>query len=286
MYFLTHKFQIIKEADIIIIKNCISNTALFSFKDTDIDLSIFKKIMYYGKSSDTNDSIESLKMNELINTFPFAFIFTNESRIKSLIIFIRKYNDLILPAIISEYNVERYIQKIEDIIKENKTFDVYLSLDRSLACLQKSLTELPFLNIINEKDEPIGGSKYDLTISEVDTYEKNKSLSKKSEFVLFVDTSQKNIEIGPLVFTSKFQIPEMEVNEPNNNIKMLQQEELLVFFFFERILYILFFELYDKISGIEFFPTRSSICIDRLNLRGHGKLITMHPLQDFFEKQN
>ncbi|WP_239772964.1 MULTISPECIES: hypothetical protein [Mammaliicoccus] len=280
MYFLTHKFQIIKEADIIIVKNCISNTALFSFKDTDIDFSIFKKIMYYGKKSDTKDSIESLKMNELINVFPFAFIFTCENRIKSLIIFIRKYNDLILPAIISEYNIERYIQKIEDIIKENKTFDVYLSLDNSLTYLPKLLTEIPFLNIINKKDGYIG-SKYDLTISEVDTYEKNNLWSKKSEFVLFVDTSQKNIEIGPLVFTSKFQIPKMKVNKTKSNIKMLQQEELLVFFFLERILYILFFELYDKISGIEFFPTRSSICIDRLNLHGHGKLMTMYPLQDF-----
>src|SRR5690625_282245 len=278
MNYLNHKFQIVKEANINIIKNCISNNALVAFENSEIDLDKFRKIMYYGKSDDTDGSLESLQMDELIESFPFAFTSCSDNRMKSLFIFIRQYTELFLPAIISGDLFEKYINRVEEIIKEKKICDVYLSLGNSLPYLSKLLSEIPFLNITKENDE-YQKSKYDIVITKARDYEKDKLWVEKSERVLFLNMNQSNIEIGPLVFASKFQIPRIEFESFNSSTDLLKQEESLICFFLERILYISFFELYDKINGIEFFPTRSRICIDRLNLHGYSELVPMYPIQ-------
>jgi hypothetical protein len=278
MNYLNHKFQIVKEADIIIIKNCISNSALVAFKDSGIDLDKFKQSMYYGQSDDTDGSLESLEKDKLINSFPFAFTYCSEERMKSLFNFIRQYTEFFLSAIISSDLFEEYINRVEEIIKDKKVFDVYLSLGNSFPNLSKLLSEMPFLNIISENDD-IKKDRYDIVITKGKDYEKNKLGLQKSERILFLNMTQSNIEIGPLVFASKFKIPNIDfesINTPSTDI--LKQEESLICFFLERILYINFFELYDKTSGIEFFPTRSRICIDRMNLHGYGELVPMYPI--------
>ncbi|MCK6258794.1 hypothetical protein LCY76_19690 [Fictibacillus sp. KIGAM418] len=279
MNFLNHKFQIVKEANIIIIKNSISNSALVTFKDNGIDLDKFKQIMYYGQSDETDGSLESLEMDKLINSFPFGFTSCSDNRMKSLFKFIRQYTEFFLPVMISRDLFEEYINRVEEIIIDKKIFDVYLSLGNSLPHLSKLLSEIPFLNVTEENDD-IKKDKYDIVITKGRDYEKDKLWVQKSERILFLNVTQSKIEIGPLVFASKFIIPNIEFESINtSSTHILKQEESLICFFLERILYINFFELYDKTSGIEFFPTRSRICIDRMNLHGYGELVPMYPIQ-------
>jgi len=276
MYYLNHKFQIIKEANIIILKNCISNNALVAFKDKGINLDKFKQIMYYGQNKDMDDSIESSEMNQLIDSFPSSFTFCSDNRTKSLFVFIRQYSEFLLPAIISVDRLEMYLNYVEEIVKEKKTCEVYLSLDNSLPYLSKSLSEIPFLNITNEEDDAIK-KNYDIVIRKIRKYEQDKLWTEKSDHILFLNINQSSIEIGPLVFASKFKIPNIEFESDKATTHVLKNEESLIYFFLERILYIYFFELYDKIDQIDFFPTRSKICIDRMNLHGYGELVPMYP---------
>lgn len=96
---------------------------------------------------------------------------------------------------------------------------------------------------------------YDIVITKGSDYETDKLWVEKSERILFLNMNQTNIEIGPLVFASKYKIPNIELETFNtSSTHILKQEESLICFFLERILYINFFELYDKINGIEFFP--------------------------------
>lgn len=276
MYFLKHKFQIVKEANIVIIKNCITNNALVSFEDVGIDLDRFQQIIYYGQSSDKNESIETLEMNKLISSFPDDFISTSDNRIKSLIRLIRQYTEFLLPTMISSESFEQYINIIDKIIKEERICEVYLSLDTSLPYISKLLSEIPFLSVTKKGDE-IKKKAYDIVIIEGINYEQNRLLVEKSEHILFLNLNQINIEIGPLVFASKFKVPNIEFDSFNASAQILKHEELLIYFFLEKILYITFFELYDKVNQIDFYPARSQICIDRLNLQGYGKLIPMYP---------
>ncbi|WP_379162601.1 hypothetical protein [Paenibacillus sp. sgz5001063] len=276
MYYLNHKFQIIKEANIIIIKNCISNKALVTFEDKGIDLDKFKQIMYYGQNKDMDHSIESSEMNQLIDSLPSSFTFCSDDRTKSLFVLIRQYTEFLLPSIISVDRLEMYLNDVEEIIKEKKTCEVYLSLDNSLPYISKFLSEIPFINITNEEDDDIK-KNYDIVITKVREYEQDKLWIDKSEHILFLNLNQSNIEIGPLVFASKFKIPNIEIESVKATTHVLKHEELLIYFFLERILYIYFFKLYDKTNKIDFFPTRSRICIDRMNLHGHSELVTMYP---------
>lgn len=275
MYYLNHKFQIIKEADIIILKNCISNNSLAAFQDKGMDFDKFKQIMYYGQNQGMDDSIESSEMNQLIDTFPSDFTFCSDNRTKSLFVLIRQYTEFLLPAIISADRLELYLNYVEKIMKEKKTCDVYLSLDNSFPYISKSLSEIPFLNITNE--EEVIKKNYDMVITKVRGYEQDKLWREKSEHILFLNINQSSIEIGPLVFASKFQIPNIEIKSDKAATHVLKNEESLVSFFLERILYIYFFELYDKINQIDFFPTRSKLCINRMNLHGYGEMVPMYP---------
>lgn len=276
MYYLNHKFQIVKEANIIIIKNCISNNELVAFKDKGIDLDKFKQIMYYGHNKDMDHSIESLEMNQLIDSFTSSFTFCSDDRTKSLFVLIRQYTEFFLPAIISVNQLEMYLNYVEEIIKEKKTCEVYLSLDNSLSYVSKFLSEIPFVNITNEEDDGIK-KNYDIVITKVRKHGQDNLWIGKSEQILFLNINQSSIEIGPLVFTSKFKIPNIEIESVKSTAHVLKHEELLIYFFLERILYIYFFKLYDKTNQIDFFPTRSRICIDRMNLHGYGELVPMYP---------
>ncbi len=276
MYYLNHKFQIIKEADIIILKNCISNNALVTFKDNGINFDKFKQIMYYGQNNERDNLIETSVMNQLIDRFPSSFTVCSDNRTKSLFVFIRQYSEFILPAIISADRLEMYLNCVEEIIKKKKTFGMYLSLDNSLPYLSELLSKIPFLNIINEGDD-IKGKKYDIVITKVRGDEQNKLWAEKSEQILFLNINQSSIEIGPLVVASKFKIPNIIIESDKTTIHVLKNEELLIYFFLERILFISFFQLYDKTDRIDFFPTRSKICIDRMNLHGYSELVPMYP---------
>lgn len=276
MYYLNHKFQITKEADIIILKNCISNNALVTFKDNGINFDKFKQIMYYGQNNEKNNIIETSVMNQLIDQFPSSFTVCSDNRTKSLFVFIRQYSEFILPAIISVDRLEMYLNYVEEIIKKKITFDMYLSLDNSLPYLSKLLSQIPFLNTTNEEDDT-KKEKYDIVITKTRGYKQDKLWAEKSDQILFLNINQNSIEIGPLVVASKFKIPNIKLESDKTTIHVLKNEELLIYFFLERILFIYFFELYDKIDKIDFFPTRSKICIDRMNLRGNSELVPMYP---------
>lgn len=276
MNFLNHKFQIVNEANIIIVKDCISNKAIVTFEDKGMDIDKFKQIMYYGQNEDMNDYIESSEMNQLIESNPSCFTSCSDDRTKSLFVLIRKYTEFFLPVIISADQLERYLSYVEEIIKEKKNCEVYLSLDNSLTNLTKFLSEIPFVNVTNQEEEDIK-KHYDIVITKVRGHEQDKLWVEKSEQILFLNINQDSIEIGPFVFASKFKVPNIDVGIIQSTKPVLQNEEFLIYFFLERILYISFFKLYDKTNKIDFFPSRSRICIDRMNLHGHGKLVTMYP---------
>jgi hypothetical protein len=276
MYCLNHKFQIVKEADIIIIKNCISNKALVTFNDNGIDLDKFKQMMYFGQNKDMDHSIESSEMNLLIESFPSSFTFCSDHRTTSLFVLIRQYTEFLLPAFIAVDRLEMYLNDVEEMIKEKKTCEVYLSLDNSLPHISKLLSEIPFMNISNEEDDD-SKKNYDIVITKIRGYEQDKLWIEKSEHILFLNINQSTIEIGPLVFASKFKIPNFEIESVKATTHVLKHEELLIYFFLERILYFYFFKLYDKTNQMDYFPTRSRICIDRMNLNGSSELVIMYP---------
>lgn len=279
MNFLNHKFQVVKEANIIIIKNCISNNALVAFEDKGLNFDKFKEILYYGKNNEEDKSLESSEMKRLIKSFPFGFTSVTNDRMNSLFIYIRQYTEFFLPSMLSNDLLEKYINRVEEIISNEKKCNVFLSLDSSYPYLSKLISEIPYLNVIIKDDDSLQ-NKYDLVIAKGKNFDQDKLWADLGERILFLNVNQKNIEIGPLVFSSKFEIPDIKFELFKEHVQVLKQEELLVYFFLERILYINFFELYDKISGIDFFPTRSRICIDRLNLHGHGELVPMYPFQN------
>lgn len=276
MYLLNHKFQVVKETDIIIIKNSITNKSIVTFKDKGIDFEKFRQLIYYGQYKDMEYSLEFAELNQLVKAFPASFTFCSESKMNSLFAIIRQYTEFLLSSFISADRLESYLNYVEEIINEKKACDVYFSLDSSLPFLSEMLSKIPFLNITNEKDD-IAKKKYDITITEVKKYEYEELLLEKSEDILFLNLNHSSIEIGPLVFASKFKIPNMKFDLDNSDTNVLKHEESLLYFFLEKILYIYFFNLYDKINTIDFFPSRSRICIDRRSLQGHGELVPMYP---------
>lgn len=276
MYFLNHKFQVVREANIIIIKDCITDKAIVTFEDKGIDIDKFKQNLYYGQKEDTDHSLESSEINWLIESFPSCFTYCSDDRTKSLFVLIRKYTEFFLPVIISADRLEMYLNYIEEIVKEKKYCEVYLALNDSFPQLTKLLSEIPFVNVTNQEEDD-SKKTYDIIITKVRGYEQDKLWVEKSKQILFLNVNQESIEIGPYVFASKFKVPDIEAGTFQSNKPVLQDEEFLIYFFLERILYISYFKLYDKTDQIEFFPSRSRICIDRMSLQGFGELVTMYP---------
>lgn len=276
MYCLNLKYQIKKMNDLFIIQNCINSEAILAFKAKAINYNKFKKFMYYGiekewtSNLDTEEklAIQLLNKNsELFKNYP-----SNESR--KILNLVRDYTVFFIPYFISTEAIEEYLVFAENIIDKRKKFNVHLYLNGQFPHVEKFVSEIPFVNII-EQDKI---QKGDMLIGTQDQISNIDILEDLSDYILALNCRDRSIEIGPLVNIRKFEIPEyMNIVSDENNYSIMNHEELLICFFLERILFIQLFKLYNKMRQNEFFPTRNKVCINRMDLQGYSEAVTLYP---------
>lgn len=276
MYCLNLKYQIKKMNDIFIIQNCINSEAIIAFKVKALNYNKFKKFMYYGIEKERTSHLEpeeKLAM-QLLNRNPKLFKKYSQNESKKILNLVRDYTVFFIPYFISTEAIEEYLIFSENIIDQRKKFNVHLYLNGQFPHVEKFVSEIPFVNIIEEDKVEKG----DMLIGTQNQISHIEILEDLSYYILALNCRDRNIEIGPLVNIRKFEIPEyMNLESDENNFSIMNHEELLICFFLERILFIQLFELYNKIRQNEFFPTRNKVCINRMDLQGYSEAVTLYP---------
>lgn len=272
MYCLKLKYQVKKMNDFFMIQDCITLETVMAFKVKDIEFNRLKEIIYHG-IDETVDCSENKLGNQLLEKDPTLFISYEKQKSRDLLNLVRSYTEFFTPYFISTEAIVEYLIFAEKIIDTGKIFNIQVMLEDKFPNVQEFLEKSPFVQTIYDEnpqdniDLLIGTQKKIAEINQVESFAK---------YILALSCQENSLEIGPLINTTKFEIPKFST-EGELNAAIMHHEELLMCFFLERILFIQLFNLYNKMRQNEFFPTRNKVCINRMDLQGYSEAVTLYP---------
>ncbi|MEA0555170.1 ABC transporter permease [Lysinibacillus irui] len=272
MYCLKLKYQVKKVNDFFMIQDCVTLETVMAFKVKDMEFNKLKEIVYHG-IDETTDSSENRLGKQLLEKDSKLFTFYEKQKSRDLLNLVRSYTEFFTPYFISTEAISEYVIFAEKIIETGKIFNVQVFLEDKFPNVQEFLEKSPFIQTVydekqqNNIDLLIGTQKKIVETTQIDSF---------ANYVLALSCQENSLEIGPLINTTKFEIPKFSL-EGEQNAAIMHHEELLMCFFLERILFIQLFKLYNKMRQNEFFPTRNKVCINRMDLQGYSEAVTLYP---------
>ncbi|MGE7622595.1 ABC transporter permease [Viridibacillus sp. NPDC096237] len=272
MYCLKLKYQVKKVNDFFMIQDCVTLETVMAFKVKDMEFNKLKEIVYHG-IDETTDCSENRLGKQLLEKDSKLFTYYEKQKSRDLLNLVRSYTEFFTPYFISTEAINEYVIFAEKIIETGKIFNIQVFLENKFPNVQEFLEKSPFIQTVyDEKQQEnidllIGTQKKIAEINQIDSF---------ANYVLALSCQENSLEIGPLINTTKFEIPKFTI-EGEQNAAIMHHEELLMCFFLERILFIQLFNLYNKMRQNEFFPTRNKVCINRMNLQGYSEAVTLYP---------
>ncbi|MFL1996539.1 ABC transporter permease [Lysinibacillus irui] len=266
------KYQVKKVNDFFMIQDCVTLETVMAFKVKDMEFNKLKEIVYHG-IDETTDSSENRLGKQLLEKDSKLFTFYEKQKSRDLLNLVRSYTEFFTPYFISTEAISEYVIFAEKIIEAGKIFNVQVFLEDKFPNVQEFLEKSPFIQTVydekqqNNIDLLIGTQKKIVETTQIDSF---------ANYVLALSCQENSLEIGPLINTTKFEIPKFSL-EGEQNAAIMHHEELLMCFFLERILFIQLFKLYNKMRQNEFFPTRNKVCINRMDLQGYSEAVTLYP---------
>ncbi|WP_096437920.1 hypothetical protein [Alteribacter populi] len=278
MYFLNHRYRIKRYKNIFFIEDSHANERLLAFKIKDFDFNKLKRLMYFGTPILASVNKEEQVAQKIIQNYKDCFTICESKQQQCLFLYIREYTNFFRSAFISNSHYQEYIDDIETFIKANRKMRLVLALNGRYSYLQHALIENPVFDttIVNDDKSLHEKPPYDLIITESFGIKRDEVWQDQTRGILFLNSDTEKLSIGPLVFTSKFEIPDLS-SEENSASGILPQEEQLIHFFIERILFIYTFKLNDKLNKDCCLPVRHRLILSRLNLQGYSQLVTLYP---------
>lgn len=272
MYCLKLKYQIKKIDDFFMIQDCVTLETIMAFKIKGIEFNKLKEYVYHGIDGQVDFSENKLG-RMLLEKGAKLFTYYEKKESRDLLKLVRGYTEFFTPYFISTEALVEYLIFAEKIIDTGKMFNIQVFLEDKFPKVQEFLEKSQFVQIVyDEKQQDnidllIGTQKKIAEINQVESF---------AMYILALSCQENSLEIGPLINTTKYEIPKFSI-EGEQNAEIMHHEELLMCFFIERILFIQLFNLYNKMRQNEFFPTRNKVCINRMDLQGYSEAVTLYP---------
>lgn len=257
MLFLKINYNIKVSDNIVLIKDCTIDDIVFAFKVKKVNLDKLINKLYYGFESKDNTTTEDRLLNKIYNKEPKLFSeYSDKTDIESYGYF-RNINEIIYKSFISKQDYEYFINRLEEYIREKEVNEVYLDLDEKFNILYEKIERIPFIKISRNKNSSIG-------IVSNNRFKENDNINCNN--VLLINIDGDFIEIGPLIHTYKFKIPQINFEENFNKTTLMQNEIDLISFFLEKVIFFTIFNLLDKTRENHYIPNRFKLRFNRINL--------------------
>ncbi|WP_445477945.1 ABC transporter permease [Lysinibacillus irui] len=266
------KYQVKKVNDFFMIQDCVTLETVMAFKVKDMEFNKLKEIVYHG-IDETTDSSENKLGKQLLEKDSKLFTYYEKQKSRDLLNLVRSYTEFFTPYFISTEAISEYVIFAEKIIETGKIFNVQVFLEDKFPNVQEFLEKSPFIQTVYDEKQQIN---IDLLIGTQKKIVETTQIDSFANYVLALSCQENSLEIGPLINTTKFEIPKFSI-EGEQEAAIMHHEELLMCFFLERILFIQLFKLYNKMRQNEFFPTRNKVCINRMDLQGYSEAVTLYP---------
>ncbi|QAS52231.1 hypothetical protein [Halobacillus litoralis] len=277
MKHLKHRYEVKVYEQILFVEDSISGEKLFGFKVSKHDSVKLRNLLYFGIPASVSSSEERIAQ-QIAEKYNSCFLEVFAPEEQKTIHIIRSYTNLFRPAFISRKHFQSYMSEVEKFLEHPKKAVLTLELEKTSEILERELVSNPFFTIDKAGDgRDLNRTNKSLIITSPSIYKKHKENFRNCRDLLFMRTSEEHLYIGPLIYSSRFQVPQFDNAEVNPAPLLLPQEEHLLYFFIERILYFYFFQLNDKLNQDCGMPVRHKLVLNRLSLNGYSERVTSYP---------
>ncbi|RLL42888.1 hypothetical protein D8M04_15175 [Oceanobacillus piezotolerans] len=277
MYLLNHQYEIKVFENIMFVHDSISDEVKFAFEIYNLDKGKLKKLFYFGLEKTISFHREEQIVQKVVQRYPNYFTNCNDLK-RNCFRLIREYTELFRYEFISTQHFSDYLKEVEVFLKRKKRMKLLFDIE-GYEYIKQAFQNNPLMEITGVQGEVLNDTQetFDVIITEPNGEREDRKWLERAEAIMFLNTDSKKIAIGPLIYVKKFQIPSFANEEPKEYPIILEQEQHLLYYFIERILYIYAFNLNQKLLKDTCIPVRHSLILDRVDLKGYSKTVTIYP---------
>ena len=275
MWILKLQGTLQERGGIITLEDSLSKTVEGAVRKGDLDYVRLRRLLYEGFEGHAADrSAEQQYAEGFLEKFPALFTECGQGWPRSLRAAVRSDFDLFRNHFLTGRPFIRAERLIAHLLGEQAPFRVGSTLDpERFGRLSGELKQIPYVRLETVQEESAG--QFDALL--LDRSRPAAGVGRMTDRVMFLHLGRRRIEIGPLLFTDRFEIPEGEpAGDPSPGSP---GEEALMYAFVRRILFIVLFGFYDELSENVGLPLRTRLSIDRITLEARAEPVAIRPVR-------
>lgn len=283
MFQLKHRYSLHDSQGIISLTDDVDRQVILAFKKQDFEFLVLEKWVYTGftgEISEAETSTELLYALNIHHKYPELFHQCSSKEDSDLHALIRKnlmtFKDVFMTK--RHYDkVDEFLRRYEATREKHKL--LFISKNDKFDELYRLLQGLVYLEVnkvSEEEEEDVHLHEYDFLLIDIHDYQDIHRLKNLEIPVLIINYNHDTIEIGPLIFSDRFEFPKLEEGS-SEDFFIQAAEESLIFYFVQRIAFIVLFELFNEIQEDISIPMRNKLIINKTNLEGTSEHISLHP---------
>lgn len=283
MFQLKHRYTLHDSQGIISLTDDIDRQVILAFKKRDFDFLLLEKWMYTGFTGEKREADTSTELLYALNIhhkYPELFHHSSLREDSDLHALIRKnlmtFKDVFMTKR-HYHKVDEFLRRYEATRKKHKL--LFVAKNEKFDELHRLLQDLVYLEvnkISEEEGVEVNLNDYDFLLIDIHDYQDIHRLKNLEIPVLIINYNHDTIEIGPLIFSDRFEFPKLEEGS-SEDFFIQSAEESLIFYFVQRIAFIVLFELFNEIQEDISIPMRNKLIINKTNLEGTSEHISLHP---------
>lgn len=261
---------------LVTIENSEKGTVEAAVRKGELNFLRFSMLLNQGFSGQAAEqSREYAYAKAFLNKFPGLFMECRSERERSVLAAVRSDLEVFRNLFLTGRPFGRIEQTVKDFVGKDNGFRIWFAADpERFPQLRTMLGKIPYLQVDTKKT----AGKYDAVILESSETVRRDDARAASERVLFMDITGSRIEVGPLILTDRFRMPD-SLEQATDLPQESPGEAALLYFFIRRILFAVLYGLEEDLSEDVGLPLRSRLMIDRVSLEGRAEPVVTRPLE-------
>lgn len=261
---------------LVTIENSEKGTVEAAVRKGELNFLRFSMLLNQGFSGQAAEqSREYAYAKAFLNKFPGLFMECRSERERAMLSAVRSDLEVFRNLFLTGRPFGRIEQTVRDFAENGSGFRIWFAADpERFPQLRTMLGKIPYLQVDTKKT----AGSYDAVILESSETVRRDDARAASERVLFMDLTGSRIEVGPLILTDRFQMPD-SLEQAADLPQESPGEAALLYFFIRRILFAVLYGLEEDLSEDVGLPLRSRLLIDRVSLEGRAEPVVTRPLE-------
>ncbi|MGM9922247.1 MAG: hypothetical protein ACI33O_13420 [Bhargavaea sp.] len=276
MFILRPAVALYDRGGLVTIENSEQKTVEAAVRKGELNFYRFSMLLNQGFSEQAAEqSREYAYAKAFLSKFPGLFAECRSEKERAMLAAVRSDLEIFRNLFLTGQPFGRIEQTVKGFAGQGSGFRIWFAADpERFPQLRTMLGKIPYLQV----DTKRRNGRYHAAIMESTNPIEREEARAAAERVLFMDLTRSRVEIGPLIVTDRFRLPESQEAAPDQPQES-PGEAALLYFFIRRILFAVLFGLEEDLAEDVGLPLRSRLVIDRVSLEGRAEAVVAHPLE-------